>query len=239
MLRNTLAGSTCAALLGALTLLPTGALAADLLPPPVPSSYGMNCLYARLNGGATFYNEIEVTQTINDVDAGAGFLPDFQSVALNEELSDTGFIEAGVGCQVNDLLRVEATAGYRFKSSLTDGFDSLSADFDSITVFANAYWDLTNYAGFTPYVGGGIGAAINTVSNVSQPLGAEDGTSTDFAWNITAGMSYDISTNWKVDFAWRYIDLGYAVSGGSQPFDTTGLGANEVMVSFRYNFWSW
>jgi opacity protein-like surface antigen len=239
MTRNTLAATTCGVLLSALTLLPEAARAADLLPPPVPSQSGMSCLYARLNGGGTFYDEININQNILDINSGAGFGPNFQSNALNEDLSETGFIEGGFGCQVNDLLRVEATGGYHFKASLTDGYYTLSADYDNITVFANAFWDITNYGGFTPYVGGGVGLAINTLSNVSDPVGAADSTNTSFAWNIAAGMSYDISNNWKVDLAWRYTSFGELVSGGRQPFDSNELGANEVVLSLRYNFWSW
>lgn len=239
MTRNTLAATTCGALLSALTLLPDAALAADLLPPPEPSHAGMSCLYARLNGGGTFYNRIEVTQNILDPPNGSGFGPGNQANALNEDLTDAGFIEGGLGCQVNDLLRVEVTGGYHFKSSLTDGYDTLSADYDNGTVFANAYWDLTNYAGLTPYIGGGIGMAINSLSNVSNPVDAADSTNTSFAWNVAAGMSYDISNTWTVDLAWRYTSFGELVSDGRQPFETTKLEANEVVLSLRYNFWTW
>jgi opacity protein-like surface antigen len=239
MTRNTLAATTCGALLSALTLLPDAALAADLLPPPEPSHAGMSCLYVRLNGGGTFYNRIEVTQNILDPPNGSGFGPGNQANALNEDLTEAGFIEGGLGCQVNDLLRVEVTGGYHFKSSLTDGYDTLSADYDNGTVFANAYWDLTNYAGLTPYIGGGIGMAINSLSNVSNPVDAADSTNTSFAWNVAAGMSYDISNTWTVDLAWRYTSFGELVSDGRQPFETTKLEANEVVLSLRYNFWTW
>jgi len=239
MTRNTLAATTCGVLLSALTLVPDAALAADLLPPPVPSYSGMSCLYARLNGGGTFYNRIEVTQNILDPQNGSGFGPDNQANALNEDLTEAGFIEGGLGCQVNDLLRVEVTSGYHFKSSLTDSFDTLSADYDNVTVFGNAFWDITNYGGLTPYIGGGIGMAINSLSNVSNPVDAADSTNTSFAWNVAAGMSYDISNTWTVDLAWRYTSFGELVSDGRQPFETTKLEANEVVLSLRYNFWTW
>ena len=126
--------------------------------------------------------------------------------ALNERLDDTGFIEGGLGCQVNDLLRVDATGGYRFRSSLVDGNDTLRTELETVTVFANAYWDITNYGGFTPYVGGGAGAAFHRLSNITAPLDASDGDTTAFAWNVTAGVSYDITPALKIDVSYRYTD---------------------------------
>jgi hypothetical protein len=127
--------------------------------------------------------------------------------ALNERLDDTGFIEGGLGCQVNDLLRVDATGGYRFRSSLVDGNDTLRTELETVMVFANAYWDITNYGGFTPYVGGGAGAAFHRLSNITAPLDASDGDTTAFAWNATAGVSYDITPELKIDVSYRYTVL--------------------------------
>ena len=105
------------------------------------------------------------------------------------------------------------TAGYRFRQSLTDGNDTLNAELQTVTVFANAYWDITNYGGFTPYVGGGVGAAFHRLSDITAPLDASDGDNTSFAWNVTAGVSYDLSPELKIDVSYRYTDLGSAISG--------------------------
>ena len=149
------------------------AMAVDLLPPPELPAVG--CLYARLDGGGAFRNRPTVFRNLPpDYDLERGF-GSGTGEALNERLDDTGFIEGGLGCQVNDLLRVDATGGYRFRSSLVDGNDTLRTELETVTVFANAYWDITNYGGFTPYVGGGAGAAFHRLSNITAPLDASDG----------------------------------------------------------------
>ena len=95
-------------------------MAVDLLPPPEPPAVG--CLYARLDGGGAFRNRprcsANARRTMKPIERGfEGGIGE----ALNEELQDSMFIEGGLGCQVNDLLRVDATGGYRFRSSLVDG----------------------------------------------------------------------------------------------------------------------
>jgi opacity protein-like surface antigen len=211
------------------------AMAVDLLPPPEPAAVG--CFYARLDGGGAFFNRPTVFRNLPpDYDLERGF-GSGTGEALNEELDDTAFIEGGLGCQVNDLLRVDATAGYRFRSSLVDGNDTLSAELETVTVFANAYWDITNYAGFTPYVGGGLGAAFHRLSDITAPLDASDGDTTAFAWNATAGISYDLSPQLKIDVSYRYTDLGSAISGGSVPLEVDDLATNEFKIGLRYYFW--
>jgi opacity protein-like surface antigen len=211
------------------------AMAVDLLPPPEPVAVG--CFYARLDGGGAFHNRPVVFRNLpDDYDMERGFGSGTDE-ALNEKLDDTAFIEGGLGCQVNDLLRVDATGGYRFRSSLVDGHDTLQAELETVTVFANAYWDITNYGGFTPYVGGGAGAAFHRLSDVAAPLDAEDGDSTAFAWNATVGISYDITPELKIDVSYRYTDLGTAISGGSVPLEIENLTSNEVKVGLRYYFW--
>ena len=211
------------------------AMAVDLLPPPEPPAVG--CLYARLDGGGAFRNRPTVFRNLPpDYDLERGF-GSGTGEALNERLDDTGFIEGGLGCQVNDLLRVDATGGYRFRSSLVDGNDTLRTELETVTVFANAYWDITNYGGFTPYVGGGAGAAFHRLSNITAPLDASDGDTTAFAWNATAGVSYDITPALKIDVSYRYTDLGSAISSGAVPLEVDKLTANEVRIGLRYYFW--
>ncbi len=138
---------------------------------------------------------------------------------------------------------VEHTGGIRLKSSLTDAFpDSLDASIGSQYVFVSTYWDITNYAGFTPYVGGGIGASKNEISGLTFPAGAADGGDYDFAYHVGVGVSYDLTQNLKFDLAYRYIDLGEVVSGVDATAVTPGaisvdpIQGHEVKVGLRYHF---
>src|SRR4051794_3138275 len=82
------------------------ARAVDLLPPPEPPAVA--CVYARLDGGGAFHNRPRVFRNLpSDYDLGRGF-GSGTGEASNETLGHSGFVEGGLGCQVNDLLRVDA-----------------------------------------------------------------------------------------------------------------------------------
>jgi opacity protein-like surface antigen len=66
----------------------------------------------------------------------------------------------------------------------------------------------------TPYIGGGLGAAELMTSNVHfiNPDGSTgswpNGERWNFAWSLTAGVSYPITKNFLIDANYRFVDLG-------------------------------
>ena len=183
----------------------------------------------------------------------------------------------GIGYQFNTWLRGDLTfdiGGGDFNSSATspfscDGFatgsciTSGSTDYDTYGFLASAYLDLGTYAGFTPYVGGGIGAtyvdynnySANVVNCVSgspcTPFGTEmRGADNDwrFTYALTAGISYDITRNLKIDAHYRYVNIDdgnifkfsdpqrAAGSGRTQAGDD-GLENHELRLGLRYEIW--
>ena len=223
-----LAGISVIGVLGA-----SASRAADLPPPPPPQYVEVvegnpNCFYLRADVGASFSQDPSVTQL-----GGVGF--------TNEKLKDRALIEVGTGCQVTSNIRLEATAGYRFRSSLTEECGCLDADIETYTGFINAFWDITYFrsTGFTPYVGAGAGIAHHRFTNVNLPAGAGKGNSTDFAYNLTAGVSYDLTDNIKMDVAYRFVDLGVGVSEGTAHIRADNLRAHEVKLGVRYHFGDW
>ncbi len=208
--------------------------AAELPPPPPPPQYvevvdtQESCLYVRGDVGGAFYQRPEVTKQ--------GAVP---SAATDEKVASQVFIEAGIGCQVTENMRIEVTGGYRFKASLTEAFNGLDANLSTYTGFVNAFWDITNYNGFTPYLGGGVGVAYNRLTDVSLPALSSDGDRADLAYNLTAGISYDLANNFKVDLAYRYVDLGFARSKGAAPLIVDDLKSHEIKLGVRYQFGAW
>jgi len=207
--------------------------AADLPPPPPPQYVEVvdgnpNCLYLRADVGGSFHQDPKITQL------GGGAI-------TNGKIDDHAFIEAGAGCQLTENVRLEATAGYRFRSSLTEECGCLDADIETYTGFINAFWDITyfNGTGFTPYVGAGAGIAHHRFDNVNLPAGARKGNSTDLAYNLTAGVSYDLTQKVKMDLAYRYVDLGVGRSEGTSPLKVDKLRAHEVKLGVRYHFGDW
>lgn len=95
----------------------------------------------------------------------------------------------GVGYQFTDNLRGDVTLGYSKQS-----FDDLDVDVRSWDMMANAYVDLGNYYGFTPYLGAGLGFA-NVRYSIDTAYGNYK-TDDDYrlAWALMAGVGIDVAS---------------------------------------------
>lgn len=145
---------------------------------------------------------------------------------------------SGTGVRANDVLGVS-------------GYSS------STTVMANLFYDFRNATYFTPYLRGGIGLSrIRTISDftaaINSPaliagLGLGGPTnfagafpkdeSTEFAWNLGAGLAIDLTGAIKFDFEYQFLDVGSAATGFDANGDALsfgGGGMHEVTFGFRF-----
>lgn len=188
----------------------------------------------------------------------------------HEDIKSTALFGMGVGLEFNRWLRFDITGEYRGKQHFVahDSYDNggpcpgagcgtndYSANLKSWMGLANAYIDLGTFRGITPYVGGGIGfASITTMGfkdqNVPQGstfYGDRDKTTTNFAWALYAGMSYDVTPAVTLDFGYRYTDLGSVKTGRATAFDGSGsysgleirdITSHDLLLTARYRLGS-
>jgi opacity protein-like surface antigen len=177
----------------------------------------------------------------------------------HKDMKSAPFAGIGLGVECNRWLRLDVTGEYRGKfvflaqDSYTNaggGSNEYTADIQSWLGLVNAYVDLGTWRGITPYVGAGIGVAslaVEGLKDVNVPNSTvyygQDNTEVNFAWALYAGMSYDITPQVTVDFAYRYLDLGDASSGtvrdyqGNNPYravDIDDVTSHDMMLSLRY-----
>jgi opacity protein-like surface antigen len=143
---------------------------------------------------------------------------------------DTGFIVGGaVGMNFGHVvsgLRGEVEVAYR--QSKLDGVwttfetpnlstGAIDGDHSTFSVMANVWYDFT-LAGVSPYIGGGIGWAETEVDGNLTGGPAGDGpfdfSDSGFAWQLGAGINFDISPNVKLGVGYRYFE-GPDVTVGS------------------------
>jgi opacity protein-like surface antigen len=233
------------------------ALAADMpetpyTPAPTPYEFGTGW-YLRGDVGYKIYSAPHAHFDI----AGYGDM-------INTSLSNTGIVGFGVGYKWNDWFRTDFTADYEWAGHFhgrlpcpapctgapVQEFSDEFADISAWTMLINGYFDLPFFGegagGLTPYVGGGIGAAELWTSNVHfiNPGGATgswpNGDRWNFAWSLTAGVSYPITKNFLFDLNYRFVDLGSTISGptlanfNNQPIHYDNIYANELRVGLRY-----
>jgi opacity protein-like surface antigen len=107
------------------------------------------------------------------------------------------------------------------------------------TLFANVFYDFHNATLFTPFVGGGIGVAINKSTTTLNSVDTFETLDTRFAWNIGAGVAVPITEILFLELSYRYTDLGGAVWGTnavSFELTTNSLHANEFLFAARLQF---
>jgi len=249
--------------------LAAGAVAADsiVLPTtpvadtPTPAQRGNTGWYFKGFLGNTNYSADAFSRD-------AGNLPGLQTFNLSQTFDSSGFAGIGIGYRATKWLRLDVTGEYRGKATLNGlfytyypltsvlGTFEYTASLKSQVWLANVYGDIGHWHGFTPYVGGGIGFAQNTMGDFSD-LGvntvvaapgyvasASAKSESNFAWALHAGVAYDVTPDFTVDFAYRFLNLGQAQSGLVQ--DSTGnshpsfhfddLRSNDLMLGFRCKF---
>ncbi len=177
----------------------------------------------------------------------------------------------GVGYQFNDMVRADLTGEYfggdydasgqadfacAGEAIGTNCAGDARADYRAIGLMANAYVDMGTVAGFTPYLGAGLGVTRLDWSDVSlrtecvagavacsgaapatQSLNGEN--SWRFTYALMAGVSYDITEDLKLDLNYRYsqIDDGDMFNGTDLEGFDDGLARHEIRAGLRLSLW--
>jgi opacity protein-like surface antigen len=196
------------------------------------------------------------------------------STGLSDENDSTfgGGLAVGYDFQPNfDVpVRTEVEYAIRSRSEADDSYSQTifpengdpfvlnhqgSMKFHIQTIFINLYIDFDTGTRFTPYLGGGVGAAFikakgsMDISESGTTLYDESSskTETNFAYNLAAGVGYDFNDNLTLDLGYRYTDFGKAETGENRwdspspdapefyNFDAD-LSAHEVLMAIRYTF---
>jgi opacity protein-like surface antigen len=260
---------------GAAALLSTAAFAADLGAPPPPVQYQYQPpATVTGQGGWYLRGDVGVgIQNFSDFDLGPASEVPASWMINQQNIQDTSLLGFGVGYELNSWLRFDVTGEYRtaaaFKAlgSYNQGtctvvgvtgtcFDNYTGDFSAAVFMANAYLDLGTWWCLTPYFGGGIGTAYDRISGVQDigplPPGTvgfgytyADSASWNLAWNVQAGLTYNVSDNFKIDFNWRYLNMGSPLSadiycqntGTTTPcnsFTLKDVSSNDFRIGLRW-----
>ena len=238
---------------------PPGAVPCYVPPPPIEEFSGWY-----LRGDIGFSNQ-QLGSLFNEQDNAFTSLTN-----VNKGFDSAPLFGIGIGYYFNDWLRFDVTGEYRGKANFHGldvgglpgggyGVDRYSASKSELTFLLNGYVDLGTWYSITPFVGAGLGFTRNTISdfgdfstctnsNSCSASGGSDASAGNaskwnFAWALHAGLAYKVSKNFTVELAYRYIDLGNAVTGSAVTFDGTvfpnfefrHLTSHDVKLGLRFN----
>ena len=109
----------------------------------------------------------------------------------------------------------------------------------SLAAMINAYYDYALTDECSLYLGLGLGADKVSLKNngsnaVEAALRNAEGSKVVFAWQVMAGVAYDINENWTVEAGYRLFNTAKAKFNGQHkvkaPF------ASSLELGVRYNF---
>ena len=103
---------------------------------------------------------------------------------------------------------------------------------NALSGMINAYYDYALTDECSLYLGLGLGAAKVAINDKAADM--EDISKTVFAWQVMAGVAYDINENWTVEAGYRLFNTSKVkVANGvkaKMPF------ASSLELGLRYNF---
>lgn len=257
-------------LAGMMALGASAASAADFLPAPQPVPE----LKGTISSGVYLRGDIGVgVQTVGKYrqdDVGQ-----FGGAFFGKSDGTTFFGGVGIGYRFNNWFRTDVTLEYRggnsigVNDSIYNPFaggpqtNTYKGNLTSLVTLFNGYIDLGTWNCLTPYIGAGIGFANNRINGltdqgivyanypfgpVSPTLGsAGEGTNTDLAWALMAGVGYEVNKNLTLEFGYRYLNLGDAQSGRivnaftgqiQGPLKAKDIDSHDFRIGMRWNFGS-
>ena len=233
-------------LLLTLLLAPSSGLAADFY---LSGNLVMSGATGEASGSTDFF---DISGEDQDSSPGYGGALGF-GVALDEMLPPVWGIEHA---ELAFRWEVEGVLGRDFELR-TEGGDGFFSEASSWSVMTNLWLDVPVHPplawafGRLPilqplslYGGAGVGTAnldVETTDNISQ--GSDS--STHFAWQAGAGISYEFTEWATLTAGWRYVDLGevetpLAFISGGDPLGNHAFEfeAHEFVSTLRFDFYS-
>ena len=237
--------------------------AATPVPAPIPVPVFEPAWYFRADFAAGFGAQPSVDVTGTPFGSGTAFRSiGFQDAWLSEDFLPSFTGGVGVGYVWGPHFRTDFTVDVHsimtskfIGSQLYDDGGAIQeitvndkTRFMSTILLWNAYYDFRTGTAFSPYVGGGLGFAVNqlTRSDSSIDSGATGGfevsdrtTRINFAGAAMAGITYDINSIVSLDVGYRYLfisgtDVALRINGIGSDLTVGNISEQQVRAGFRF-----
>jgi opacity protein-like surface antigen len=195
---------------------------------------------AAAQGNTGFYLEGNLGYAFPDsVDASAS------SIDGEVELKDAFVFGGALGYRF-PWVRLELNGSYRkFDTDKVKAEgQSVSGNGDATAVVGlfNVYLDPDLGVPVHPYLGGGVGGAyVKLDTGDDAPLKVDDEAGA-FAWNLAAGLSFDVTQHVTLSAGYRYLrlegtDFSASVAGvNTDNVDVDDVTSHEILIGLRYTF---
>lgn len=157
---------------------------------------------------------------------GSGSSPNFKANF------DVGYVfGAAVGFRLYEDFRIEVNASYR-NTAIEKNGRGVGGRILLFSVMTNVYYDIDFGIPIKPYLGVGIGNGFVDVDILERSgTSVSNNKTTQFAWNVMAGIGYALSENFDLSAGYRY--LGTTDAKFDAVFEDTDVGTFDVEIDFH------
>jgi hypothetical protein len=207
--------------------------------------------------GHTWYVGLEggLTTGLDNADDSSGVGSSFNGVATGAQCGDGYNVGIRLGHWLCDSVRVDCSYHYHADDYNwvttfpgTNNVNAVDAEVECHVALFNAFWHpLSGYLRFDPYVGCGIGVAINQMHSAKETFPGqftfnfaeiESGTSTAFAAALCAGFQIPCGDRCSLDWGVTALHLGEISSGESRIFFSPGQAFPQRIAPYEFgNNW--
>lgn len=200
--------------------------------------------YVSTHIGASWMNVAEITNS------GNNNLPE-----TGDKIEDQNFawsVAAGYNLRRHKIpLRAEISLTYRPDLEYTQNTTVMggatqythSTTLKSYNLMTNIYYDYQLSDKIKPFVGGGVGFAINKTkgdirTNPNVLEGHYDEGKSVFSWNLMAGVAYQFSPRLSIEGMYKYTDMGEINWGSESVIGLTSDSAtdHQLLIGAKYHF---
>jgi len=143
-------------------------------------------------------------------------------------------INGAIGVELNPTIRVEGEIGFHGNTA-DQGGTGIDWTFRTISFMGNGYFDIPTNSPLRPYLGAGLGFAIVELEADNFGLTSDD-SDLVAAFQLMAGLGYDISPKATLTFGYRYFttsDPGFNAAFGSFETEFT---SHDFLFGARFRF---
>lgn len=195
-----------------------------------------------------------------DIEADGSILGGLISGTADADL-ENGFVAGGaIGTHIyQDIVRAEIELSYQsfeFEDATLGNAVGpggpipgsinvpLNGDISALMLLVNGWYDIHTGTPFVPYLGGGVGLGFTDVDARVQGapvnIGA-DGESTSFAFQVGAGVNYELTENFAIGIGYRFrgitdVEAEGQLLGGITKFDDASLYSHSVQGNLTVSF---
>ena len=168
---------------------------------------------------------------------GFGIRPDANATGIPVDIqNDPAFVINGaIGVELTTMLRVEGEIGLHHNTADLSPFFTNEYTFSMISFMGNGYIDIPTNSPLRPYVGAGVGFALAGVEE--ETFGSSTDSDMVGAFQLMAGLSFDISPRATLTFGYRYFtttDPDFVVFP-TGPFEMEYT-SNDFLFGARFRF---